>query len=93
MAVRVLQIDRTAGKAGLLALATVDVGGGLIVRGFRITESRNGPRVAVPARTWFDAGERYTEPLLDLPEPLRREVFECVLRAYVEGNKGHETAR
>ncbi len=93
MAIRVLQIDRTAGKAGLLGLATVDVGGGLIVRGFRITESRNGPRVAVPARTWFDAGERYTEPLLDLPEPLRREVFECVLRAYLEGNKGHEATR
>ncbi len=92
MTVRVLQIDRTAGKAGLLGLATVDING-IIIRGFRITESRNGPRVAVPARTWFDAGERYTEPLLDLPEPLRREVFECVLRAYVEGNKGHETAR
>ena len=92
MTVRVLQIDRTAGKAGLLGLATVDING-IIIRGFRITESRNGPRAAVPARTWFDAGERYTEPLLDLPEPLRREVFECVLRAYVEGNKGHGADR
>ncbi len=92
MAVKVIQIDRTAGKAGLLALATVDLGGGLVVRGWRICEGRNGPRIAVPARTWFDSGERYSEPLVDLPEPLRREVFECVLRAYMEGNKGHGAA-
>jgi len=88
--VTVLQIDRTAGKAGLLALATVDLGGGIIVRGWRVCEGRNGPRIAVPQRTWFDSGERYSEPLVDLPEPLRREVFERVLRAFLDGNGTHE---
>ena len=93
MSVQVIQIDRTAGKAGLLALATVDVGSGIVIRGWRITQSRNGPRVAVPARTWFDAGEKYSEPLVDLPEPLRRDIFACVLRAYMEGNDGHVATR
>ena len=92
MRIKVIQIDRTAGKAGLLGLATVDLGTGIVVRGFRVCESRNGPRVAVPQRVWFDSGERYSEPLIELTEPLRREVFECVLRAYMEGNKGHGAA-
>ncbi len=93
MAVKVIQIDRTAGKAGLLALATVDLGGGLVVRGWRICEGRNGPRIAVPQRTWFDAGERYAEPLVDLPEHLRWEVFDAIRRAWLEGSKGNEAAR
>ncbi len=94
MAVRVLQIDRTAGKAGLLGLATVDVGSGLVVRGWRICEGRNGnPRIAVPQRVWFDSGERYAEPLIDLPEPLRWEVFDAIRRAWLEGSKGNEAAR
>jgi len=93
VSVKVLQIDRTAGKAGLLALATVELPGGIVVRGFRVTESRNGARVAVPQRVWFDSGERYSEPLLELPELLRRDVFERVLTAYMEGNSRNGPAR
>ncbi len=89
--VRVLQIDRSAGKAGLLALATVDLGDGILVRGWRITRSHNGGvKISVPQRTWFDAGERYSEPLVDLPEHLRWEVFDAVRNAYMAGSMGSE---
>ncbi len=94
MGVTVLQIERTIGKAGLLGLATVELAGGIVIRGWRICEGRNGnPRIAVPHRVWFDAGERYSEPLVDLPEPLRWELFDAIRRAWMEGNKGHEATR
>ncbi len=88
--VRVVNIDRAAGKAGLLALATVDLGG-ILVRGWRITRGYNGGvKIAVPQRVWFDQGERYSEPLINLPEPLRGEVFDAVRNAYMAGSMGSE---
>ncbi len=90
--VRVVNIDRTAGKGGLLAMAIVDLGG-IVVRGWRITKNYNGgARVSVPMRIWFDGGERYSEPLVDLPEQLRREVFEAIKGAYMAEETGSERA-
>lgn len=89
--VRVVNVDHAAGKAGLLALATVELDGGILVRGWRITRGHNGGvKISVPQRTWFDGGERYSEPLIDLPEHLRWEVFDAIRRAYMAGGIGNE---
>ncbi len=89
-AVRVVNIDRTAGKGGLLAMAVVELGG-ILIRGWRITESHSGgARVSVPQRIWFDGGERYCEPLVDLPEQLRWEIFNAIRNAYMAEDMGSE---
>ena len=80
---KVVHIDDSVKKDGLLALAAVDLGGGVIIRGFRVTTGRNATiRVSVPQRVWFNGGEKYTEPLLDLPEHLRWEIFNAIRESY-----------
>lgn len=78
--IEVTDIRKMSGGDGKLrALADVQFGEGLIVKGFSVVNGKNGifvsgPRKATKDGRWFD--------ILDLDDQLKRDVEDKVLEAY-----------
>ncbi len=80
----------------ILAFADIDVGGGVIVKGFRVTRGENGLFASVPSKSFVVAGEtRYVPQVLFLSQDRRTQFLDAVLEAYrkwEEGRSGTVTA-
>jgi DNA-binding cell septation regulator SpoVG len=73
----------------ILAFADVDVGGGVIVKGFRVTRGENGLFASVPSKSFVVAGQtRYVPQVLFASQDRRTRFLDDLLEAYRKWEEG-----
>lgn len=73
----------------ILAFADVDVGGGVIVKGFRVARGENGLFASVPSKSFVVGGQtRYVPQVLFASQERRAQFLEGLLDAYRKWEEG-----